>query len=235
MKKLILFVSTAFMLISCNEDEQFVRNEDGISALQIESSFVSLDKNEIPVDFTFYSATDVQSVIMNIDFDGEIKLNGSAVSGNFQYHINDNVTLTPNEYGRTQAIVSLPEHSAFSIKDFYTIESNGQPYVFVNNLIQRSPQYSNGKIYYETTDGNSYSVNKVQLVVLSAQPYEFSIDENNSILNSSTTIFQRTDLLSTFELGLKDQNYGSNSFSFIFSDGHEVDYNFNYVKTYWLN
>lgn len=172
---------------------------------------------------------------MNIDFDGEIKLNGSAVSGNFQYHINDNLTLTPNEYGRTQAIVSLPEHSAFSIKDFYTIESNGQPYVFVNNLIQRSPQYSNGKIYYETTDGNSYSVNKVQLVVLSAQPYEFSIDENNSILNSSTTIFQRTDLLSTFELGLKDQNYGSNSFSFIFSDGHEVDYNFNYVKTYWLN
>ena len=84
------------MLISCNEDEQFVRNEDGISALQIESSFVSLDKNEIPVDFTFYSATDVQSVTMNIDFDGEIKLNGSAVSGNFQYHINDNVTYYAN-------------------------------------------------------------------------------------------------------------------------------------------
>src|SRR5690606_41537477 len=116
--------------------------------------------------------------------------------------------LTPNEYGRTQAIVSLPEHGAFSIKDFYTIESNGQPYVFVNNLIQRSPQYSNGKIYYETTDGNSYSVNKVQLVVLSADPFEFTIDENNSILNSSTTVFQGTDLLSTFELGLKDQNYG---------------------------
>src|SRR5690554_5226472 len=154
MKKLILFVSTAFMLISCNEDEQFVRNEDGISALQIESSFVSLDKNEIPVDFTFYSATDVQSVIMNIDFDGEIKLNGTTVSGNFQYHINDNVTLTPNEYGRTKAIVSLPEYGTFSTKDFYTIESNGQPYVFVNNLIQRSPQYSDGKIYYETTDGS---------------------------------------------------------------------------------
>lgn len=235
MKKLILFVSAAFMFISCSDDDYVERNEKYISALKIESSFVSLDKNEIPVDFTFYSATDVQSVIMNIDFDGEIKLNGSTVSGNFQYHINDDVTLTPNEYGRTKAIVSLPEYGTFSTKDFYTIESNGQPYVFVNNLIQRAPQYSNGKIYYETTDGSSYSVNKVQLVVLSADPFEFTIDENNSILNSSTTVFQGTDLLSTFELGLKDQNYGSNSFSFNFSNGHEVEYNFNYVKTYWLN
>src|SRR5690554_2311973 len=235
MKKLILLVSIAFALTSCSDDNHSLENGDFISVLQMESTFVSTDKNEIPVDFTFYSATDVQSVIMNIDFDGEIKLNGTTVSGNFQYHINDNVTLTPNEYGRTKAIVSLPEYGTFSTKDFYTIESNGQPYVFVNNLIQRSPQYSDGKIYYETTDGSSYSVNKVQLVVLSADPFEFTIDENNSILNSSTTIFQGTDLLSTFELGLKDQNYGSNSFSFNFSNGHEVDYNFNYVKTYWLN
>lgn len=235
MKKLILFVSAAFMFISCSDDDYVERNEKYISALKIESSFVSLDKNEIPVDFTFYSTSDVESVTMNIDFDGEIKLNGTTVSGNFQYHINDNVTLTPNEYGRTKAIVSLPEYGTFSTKDFYTIESNGQPYVFVNNLIQRAPQYSNGKIYYETTDGSSYSVNKVQLVVLSADPFEFTIDENNSILNSSTTVFQGTDLLSTFELGLKDQNYGSNSFSFNFSNGHEVEYNFNYVKTYWLN
>ena len=235
MKKLILFVSAAFMFISCSDDDYAVKNEKYISALKIESSFASIDKNEIPVDFTFYSTSDVESVTMNIDFDGEVKLNGNIVNGNFQYHINDNVTLTPNEYGRTQAIVSLPEYGTFSTKDFYTIESNGQPYVFVNNLIQRSPQYSNGKIYYETTDGSSYSVNKVQLVVLSADSFEFTIDENNSILNSSTTVFQGTDLLSTFELGLKDQNYGSNSFSFIFSDGHEVDYNFNYVKTYWLN
>lgn len=235
MKKLILFVSAAFMFISCSDDDYVERNEKYISALKIESSFVSLDKNEIPVDFTFYSTSDVESVTMNIDFDGEIKLNGTTVSGNFQYHINDDVTLTPNEYGRTKAIVSLPEYGTFSTKDFYTIESNGQPYVFVNNLIQRTPQYSNGKIYYETTDGSSYSVNKVQLVVLSADPFEFTIDENNSILNSSTTVFQGTDLLSTFELGLKDQNYGSNSFSFNFSNGHEVEYNFNYVKTYWLN
>lgn len=235
MKKLILFVSAAFMFISCSDDDYVERNEKYISALKIESSFVSLDKNEIPVDFTFYSTSDVESVTMNIDFDGEIKLNGTTVSGNFQYHINDDVTLTPNEYGRTKAIVSLPEYGTFSTKDFYTIESNGQPYVFVNNLIQRAPQYSNGKIYYETTDGSSYFVNKVQLVVLSADPFEFTIDENNSILNSSTTVFQGTDLLSTFELGLKDQNYGSNSFSFNFSNGHEVEYNFNYVKTYWLN
>lgn len=235
MKKLILFVSAAFMFISCSDDDYAVKNEKYISALKIESSFASIDKNEIPVDFTFYSTSDVESVTMNIDFDGEIKLNGTTVSGNFQYHINDNVTLTPNEYGRTKAIVSLPEYGTSSTKDFYTIESNGHPYVFVNNLIQRAPQYSNGKIYYETTDGSSYSVNKVQLVVLSADPFEFTIDENNSILNSSTTVFQGTDLLSTFELGLKDQNYGSNSFSFNFSNGHEVDYNFNYVKTYWLN
>lgn len=235
MKKLILFVSAAFMFISCSDDDYVERNEKYISALKIESSFVSLDKNEIPVDFTFYSTSDVESVTMNIDFDGEIKLNGTTVSGNFQYHINDDVTLTPNEYGRTKAIVSLPEYGTFSTKDFYTIESNGQPYVFVNNLIQRAPQYSNGKIYYETTDGSSYFVNKVQLVVLSADPFEFTIDENNSILNSSTSVFQGTDLLSTFELGLKNQNYGSNSFSFNFSNGHEVEYNFNYVKTYWLN
>ncbi|WCM43550.1 hypothetical protein MG290_14595 (plasmid) [Flavobacterium sp. CBA20B-1] len=232
MKKLILFVSAAFMFISCSDDDYAVKNEKYISALKIESSFASIDKNEIPVDFTFYSTSDVESVTINIDFDGEVKLNGNIVNGNFQYHINDDVTLTPNEYGRTKAIVSLPEHGTFSIKDFYTIESNGQPYVFVNNLINRAPEHSNGKIYYETTDGNSYSVNKVQLVVLSAQPYEFTIDENNSILNSSTSVFQGSDLLSTFELGLKDQNYGSNSFKFNFVNGHEVEYPFNYVKTY---
>ena len=235
MKKLILFVSAAFMFISCSDDDYVVSNENYISALQIESSFASLNKNEIPVDFTFYSVPDVQSVKMNIDFDGEVKLNGSTVSGDFQYHINDNVTLIPNDYGRTKAIVSLPDYGVFSTKDFYTIESNAQPYVFVNNLIQRAPQYSNGKIYYETTDGSSYSVNKVQLVVVSAQPYEFTIDENNAILSTSSTDFQGSDLLTTFELGLKDQNYGSNSFTFNFSNGHEVDYNFNYVKTYWLN
>src|SRR5690554_4995026 len=154
MKKLILFVSAAFMLISCSDDDYVERNEKYISALKIESSFASIDKNEIPVDFTFYSTSDVESVTMNIDFDGEVKLNGNIVNGNFQYHINDDVTLTPNEYGRTKAIVSLPEYGTFSMKNFYTIESNGQPYVFVNNLIQRAPQYSNGKIYYETTDGS---------------------------------------------------------------------------------
>src|SRR5690606_9868557 len=183
MKKLILFISIAFTLISCNEDDQFVYQENNISTLQIESSFVSTDKNEIPVDFTFYPNTDVQSVTMNINFNGTVKVNGSTVNGNFVYHLNDDITLTPNNYGRTTAIISLPETSVSIQKDFYTIESNGQPYVFVNNLINRSPEHSNGKIYYETNDGNSYSVNKVQVVVVSAQPFDFTVEENYPILN----------------------------------------------------
>lgn len=232
MKKLILFISIAFTLISCNEDDQFVYQENNISTLQIESSFVSTDKNEIPVDFTFYPNTDVQSVTMNINFNGTVKVNGSTVNGNFVYHLNDDITLTPNNYGRTTAIISLPETSVSIQKDFYTIESNGQPYVFVNNLINRSPEHSNGKIYYETNDGNSYSVNKVQVVVVSAQPFDFTVEENYPILNTSTTNFQGTDLLSSFDLGLLDQNYGTNSFTFNFGSGYEVEYPFNYVKTY---
>lgn len=232
MKKLILFISVAFALTSCNEDDNFVLQENNISSIQIQSSFVSTDKNEIPVDFTFYPGTDVQSVTMNIDFDGIVKVNGSTVNGNFVYHLNDDITLTPNNYGRTTAIVSLPEHRVDTKKDFYTIESNGQPYVFVNNLINRAPEHSNGKIYYETTDGSSYSVNKVQVVVVSAQPFDFTVAENNPILNASTTNFQGTEMLSFFELGLLNQNYGSNSFTFNFVNGHEVEYPFNYVKTY---
>src|SRR5690554_1629737 len=235
MKKLILLVSIAFALTSCSDDNHSLENGDFISVLQMESTFVSTDKNEIPVDFTIYSTTEDQSVTMDIDFDGEVKLNDSTVSGNFTYHPNDNVALVPDDYGRTTAVVSLPEHGVQAKKDFYTVESTGQPYVFVNNIIQRSPQHSNGRIYYETTDGNSYSVNKVQLVVVSAQPFDFTIEENNSILNTSTSSFQGTELLSTFEIELKDQNDGSNSFTFNFSNDYEVDYPFNYVKTYRLN
>lgn len=232
MKKLILLTSIAFALTSCSEDNQFEYDENNISSLQTQSSFASTDKNEIPVDFTFYSVSDVQSVIMHIDFDGVVKVNGNKVSGNFVYQSNDDVTLTPNNYGRTTAIISLPEHGVYTKKDFYTIESSGQPYVFVNNLINRAPEHSNGKIYYETTDGSSYTLNKIQVVVLSAQPFSFNVSEDKPILNTATTTFQGSDLLSSFELGLKDQNYGSNNFTFNFVNGHEVEYPFNYVKTY---
>ena len=95
MKKLILFISVAFALTSCNEDDNFVLQENNISSIQIQSSFVSTDKNEIPVDFTFYPGTDVQSVTMNIDFDGIVKVNGSTVNGNFVYQLNDDITLPP--------------------------------------------------------------------------------------------------------------------------------------------
>lgn len=232
MKKLILFISTAFALTSCTEDNDFEYQENSISSLQIKSSFASTDKSEIPVDFTFHSGSNVQSVTIHIQFDGIVKVNGNTVNGNFVYSLNDNVTLTPNNYGRTTAIVSLPEHRVDTKKDFYTVESNGHPYVFINNVINRSPIHSNGKIYYETTDGSSYTLNKVQVVVLSAQPFSFNVSEDKPILNTATTTFQGSDLLSSFELGLKDQNYGSNNFTFNFVNGHEVEYPFNYVKTY---
>src|SRR5690554_3089970 len=177
MKKLILFVSAAFMFISCSDDDYVERNEKYISALKIESSFASIDKNEIPVDFTFYSTSDVESVTMNIDFDGEVKLNGNIVNGNFQYHINDDVTLTPNEYGRTKAIVSLPEYGTFSTKDFYTIRSEehtselqSRPHLVCRLLLEKKKQYINiilvrSWIYIEnmhTTCGSTLLINTTQ-------------------------------------------------------------------------
>lgn len=38
MKKLILFISVAFALTSCNEDDNFVLQENNISSIQIQSS-----------------------------------------------------------------------------------------------------------------------------------------------------------------------------------------------------
>lgn len=233
MKKLIGIASMVLMFSSCTDDNTVDVQQNVISAITLESTFVSLDKQEIPVDFTFHGTSEVNSYQMSVSFNGIVKLNGAAVNGTFTYHQGDDVTLTPNAYGRTTAVVQLTDYGTTITKDFYTIESsNTEPYVFINNKIQRASQHSNGKLYYETRDGSSYGVNKIEIVVVSVQPYTFTLSEQQPILNTASYTFSGNELLNTHEIGIKDQNYGSNQFDFTFSNGFTFNYPFTYIKTY---
>lgn len=233
MKKLIGIAYMLLMFSSCTDDNTIDAQQNAISAITLESSFVSLDKQEIPVEFTFHGVSEGSSYQMNVSFNGIVKVNGSAVNGTFMYHQGDDVTFIPNAYGRTTAVVQLTDYGTTTTKDFYTIESSkNEPYVFINNKIQRASQHSNGKIYYETQDGSSYGVNKIEIVVVSAQPYSFTLSEQQPILNTASYTFSGNELLNTHEIGLKDQNYGSNQFDFTFSNGFTYNYPFTYIQTY---
>lgn len=233
MKKLILIASVVLTFVSCTDDNTINGQVDMINAITVESSFVSLDKQEIPVEFTFHGTSEASSYQMNVSFNGIVKVNGSAVNGTFTYHQGDDVTFTPNAYGRTTAVVQLTEYGTTTTKDFYTIESsNTEPYVFINNKIQRASQHSNGTLYYETRDGSSYGVNKIEIVVVSTQPYTFTLSEQQPILNTASYTFSGSELLNTHEIGLKDQNYGTNQFDFTFSNGFTFNYPFTYIQTY---
>ena len=233
MKKLIGITMMVLMCSSCTDDNTIDAQQNAISAITLESTFVSLDKQEIPVEFTFHGVSEVNSYQMNISFNGIVKVNGAPVNGAFTYHQGDDVTFTPNDYGRTTAVVQLTDYGTTTTKDFYTIESsNTEPYVFINNKIQRASQHSNGKQYYETRDGSSYSVNQVEVVVVSAQPYSFTLSEQQPILNTASYTFSGNELLNTHEIALKNQNYGTNQFVFSFSNGFTFNYPFTYVQTY---
>lgn len=238
MKKLILLITIAFGVISCNDDNDIINeNNNQISSLTVNSNFASLNKEDIAVSFIPLGNTEINTITMNISFNGTVKLNGNVVQGNFTYNTNDEVVLTPNEFGRTTATISLPNENNYRLQnlkyDFYTIDSNSQDsFIFVNNVIQRSSQHSNGQIFYETNDNSSYSVNRVEVVVLSSQSFNLDLEENRPILNETNLNFQGNALLNKFELSLLEQNFGTNNFKFTFDNGQIINLPFTYIKTY---
>lgn len=235
MKKFILIIAIAFGVISCNDDNIIIDNNDVVTGLQLKTNFVSKDKKEIPVKFELLGNSEITSVTINISFDGTVKVNGNPVQGNFIYNKNDEVALIPNQFGRTTATISLPKENNSRNYDFYTVDSSSQEaFIYVNNLIYRSPQHSNGKIFYETVESSSssYSVNKVEIVVLSAQNFSFNIIEDKPILNETNLNFSGNELLNKFEVGLLEQNFGTNNFRFDFDSGQVFNMPFTYIRTY---
>ena len=69
-------------------------------------------------------------------------------------------------------------------------------------------------------------------MVVSAQSYSFTLSEQQPILNTASYTFTGNELLNTHEIGLKNQNFGSNQFVFSFSNGFTFNYPFTYVQTY---